>query len=167
MAQPTIPAPSPTDVPTKPGKLAVLPKIAPFTAVALAADQPVQLADGRTMHGTAGDWLIARGRVVIDLCGPANLADRYQIVDGNDRLLSAAIRTRLEETLGIGTTRTPEDLIAAVERLAKIEIGGIRIDFTPGQLDEIKYRATKRGQSVQQALQAVIDRIREDLFWRS
>jgi len=148
-------------------KLNVLARMPALTAVRLSADQTVQLADGRTRHALAGDWLVTRGRAVLDVVGDAQLAERYQIVDDATRLLSAAVCTRLEDTLGVGATRTPEDLVAAVERLARIEIGGIHIDFTPGQLDEIKYRAIKRGQTVEQALQAVIDRIREEIFWRS
>jgi hypothetical protein len=73
----------------------------------------------------------------------------------------------LEQTLGLGATRTPADLVKAVERLAAIHVGTIQIDFTPGQLDEIAHRATKRGHTIQQELQAVVDRIREELFWRN
>jgi serine/threonine protein kinase HipA of HipAB toxin-antitoxin module len=135
--------------------------------VRLATEQDVQLADGRTVHAVVGDWLITRGRMIIDVIGPALITERYQIVDGAERMLTAAVRTRLEQTLGLGATRNVDALIEAVERLAKIEIGEIRIEFTPGQLEEIKYRATKRGQTVPQALQAVIDRIKEEIFWRS
>ena len=145
----------------------MLAKLPALTAVRLATAQTVQLADGRDLHATVGDWLITRGRIIVDVVGQAQLAERYSIVDGNERLLSAALRTRLEQTLGLGSTRTPEDLIEAVERLAAISIGTIHIDFTPGQLEEIKYRSTKRGRSVEQELQAVVDRIREEIFWKS
>jgi hypothetical protein len=137
-----------------------------LTAVRAPADQTLTLADGRIARVVAGDWLVTRDRIVLDVVGPAQLAERYQIADDATRLLSGQVCTRLEATLGIGATRTPEDLVAAVERLAKIEIGGIQIEFTPGQLEEIKHRAKKRGWTVAQSLQAVIDRIKEDLFWR-
>jgi hypothetical protein len=138
-----------------------------LTAVELRADQRVQLPDGRQATARAGEWLITRGSSVLEVVGPPELAARYEAVDPGDRTLPAAVCARIEQTTGVGSTRTPEDLARAIERLAHIEIGGIAIDFTPGQLDEIKYRASKRGRTVQQELQAVIDRIREDLFWRS
>jgi hypothetical protein len=150
-----------------PSKVTVLAKSPALTAVRLATDQAVTLPDGRLAKAMAGDWLITRGRTVVDVVGPSQLAERYAIADGNERLLTAAMRTKLEETLGVGTTRTPEDLLAAVERLASIKIGEIKIAFTPGQLEEIKFRAVKRGQTIEQALQAVVDRIKEEIFWRS
>jgi hypothetical protein len=150
-----------------PSKVTVLAKSPALTAVRLATDQSVTLPDGRLAKAMAGDWLITRGRTVVDVVGPSQLAERYAIADGNERLLTAAMRTKLEETLGVGTTRTPEDLLAAVERLASIKIGEIKIACTPGQLEEIKFRAVKRGQTIEQALQAVVDRIKEEIFWRS
>lgn len=142
-------------------------KTQPLIAVRLAIDREVELPDGRTLRAIAGDWLITRNRIVVDVCGPSQLDERYKIIDGNDRMLSAALRTRLEQTLGLGTTNNSDDLIAAVERLAAISIGTVKIEFTPGQLEEIAYRAKKRGQSIEQTLQAVVDRIKEEIFWRS
>jgi hypothetical protein len=144
-----------------------LAKTQPLIAVRLAIDREVELPDGRTLRAIAGDWLITRNRIVVDVCGPSQLDERYKIIDGNDRMLSAALRTRLEQTLGLGTTNNSDDLIAAVERLAAISIGTVKIEFTPGQLEEIAYRAKKRGQSIEQTLQAVVDRIKEEIFWRS
>ena len=138
-----------------------------LVAIRLATDQPVRLADGREAAGHTGDWLVTLGRTILDLVGDAQLAARYTIEDEGERTLSTATCARLEQTLGLGATRTPDDLVQAVERLAAIHVGTIQIDFTPGQLDEIAYRAKKRGHTIQQELQAVVDRIREELFWRS
>lgn len=142
-------------------------KGAPLTAVRLASAEPVTLPDGRVLEARPGDWLIARGRTPIDVVGERGLADRYSLVEGGTLLLSAGDCARLDATLGVGATRSATDLVAAVERLATIKIGNVRIDFTPGQLEEIVLRAKKRGQTVQQALQATIDRIKDELFWRS
>jgi hypothetical protein len=150
-----------------PSKLTVRAKLPVLTAVRLATDQTVQLPDGRTLRAQAGDWLITRGRIVTDVVGASQLAERYAVVDEGERLLTRAICTRLEQTLGIGAMRNVDALIEAVERLAAISIGTIAIEFTPGQLEEIKFRATKRGQTVQQALQAVVDRIKDEIFWKS
>jgi hypothetical protein len=138
-----------------------------LVAVRLATDQAVRLADGRERTAAVGDWLITQGRTVIDLVGADQLAARYTVDDDGERLLSTGVCAQLEQTLGLGATRTPADLVKAVERLAAIHVGTIQIDFTPGQLDEIAHRATKRGHTIQQELQAVVDRIREELFWRN
>lgn len=159
-----------TDQPAAPAVLSkrtVRAKLPLLTAVRLATDQKVVLPDGRTIPAVAGDWLITRGRLTIDVVGQAQLAERYSLVDAGERLLTTAVCTRLEQTLGLGATTNIDNLIAAVERLAKISIGTIAIDFTPGQLEEITYRAIKRGRTVEQELQAVVDRIREEIFWKS
>lgn len=163
----TAPLPNPTPAPTPPSKITVRAKPPLLTAVRLASDSRVRLADGRDVQATAGMWLVNNGRITVDVLAQPQLTERYQIVDQGERRLSAADCARLEQTTGVGSTRTPADLCAAVERLARITIGTVQVDFTPGQLEEIASRAKKRGQTVQQALQAVIDRIREELFWRS
>jgi hypothetical protein len=80
--------------------------------------------------------------------------------------LSGADCNRLEETLPLGCTQSPSSLVAAVERLASLRFGDIRIPFTPGQLQEIQHRAAKRGRTVEAEMQAVVDRIRDELFYR-
>ena len=166
MTAPTRP-PAQEEAPILPSKLSVRERLASLIAVRLASSQVVTLADGRTRAAVEGDWLITRDRQVVDLVGPAQLTTRYEVVSAGGVALSQTVCERLEATTGIGSTRTPDLLVQAVERLARITIGEIHIDFTPGQLEEIAFRAKKRGQTVAQALQAVIDRIREELFWRS
>ena len=56
-------------------------------------------------------------------------------------------------------------LLTAVKRMAKIEIGGVALTFTPGQLEELAFRAKKRGHTVQQEMEAVVKRIEQELFW--
>jgi hypothetical protein len=72
----------------------------------------------------------------------------------------------LEAVTGLGSTRTPQHLLAAVERLASIKIGDIRLPFTPGQLAELQHRAAKRGHSVEAEMRAVVARIEDELFYR-
>lgn len=148
-------------------KLTVTEKGPVLIAVLLPEDRVVELASGQRVQGRIGDWLITRGRVVVDLVGQSKLRERYQIVDPRALTLTGQERDRLEATTGVGSTRTTTDLLIAVERLAAISIGSIHVDFTPGQLEEIAYRAKKRGRTVEQELRAVVDRIKEDLFWRS
>lgn len=131
----------------------------------LATSQVVQLADGRVKHAAEGDWLIAQGRLSIDVVGAAQLTTLYQIDEPGSRTFSAAVCDRLEQTTGLGSTRTGEELVKAVERLARIQIGTIHVDFTPGQLEEIHQRATKRGHTVEQELRAAVDRVKDAIFW--
>lgn len=127
----------------------------------------VTMPDGRPIPIVAGDWVIYRGKTPIDVTNDHGLAARYQAISPQDLTLDLPTRERLEATLGIGATQSSEALVAAVARLARIEIGTVQIPFTPGQLEEIATRAKKRGQTIGQALEAVVARIRDELFWRS
>jgi hypothetical protein len=80
-------------------------------------------------------------------------------------LLSRAECNAIEETTGIGTTRTGGELQKAVERLASMKIGDIRIPFTPGQLSELAHRAQKRGRTVEAEMKAAVARIEEEIFY--
>ncbi len=150
-----------------PSKLAVVLRQQPLVATRIVSRGDVPLDDGRVIAGVPGDWLIARGRRIVDVVGEAVLRERYQIVETGALTLSLAECVRLESTIGIGNAQSTTKLLPAVERLASIEIGTIKIAFTPGQLEEIALRAKKRGQTIEQSLQGVIDRIREELFWKS
>jgi hypothetical protein len=67
-------------------------------------------------------------------------------------------------TTGFGSTRSGPDLVKAIERLASIKVGDIRIPFTPGQVAELQHRAMKRGRTVEAEMKAVVDRIEDELF---
>jgi hypothetical protein len=80
--------------------------------------------------------------------------------------LTLAECQRLEDRTGLGSTRSAEALIAAVERLASLSIGEVRLPFTPGQLEELVWRAQKRGRTLESEVQAVVNRIRDELFFQ-
>ena len=80
--------------------------------------------------------------------------------------LSPGDCNEIEAVTGLGTTRSVQHLLAAVERLASIRIGDIRLPFTPGQLAELQHRAAKRGHSVEQEMRAVVARIEDELFYK-
>ena len=73
---------------------------------------------------------------------------------------------RLETLLGASAPLTPATLYVAVDRLASMRIGDIRIPFTPGQLAELQHRAHKRGRTVEAEMQAVVARIQDELFYQ-
>lgn len=151
-----------------PRRLQVIPKPAiPLTATPLDRDQIVTDVDGRRIRAQAGEWLITRGKLVIEVIGKDAITARYTVVAQGDLTIPAGICATIEDTTGIGTTRSPEALLGGIQRLAAIEIGTVKVAFTPGQLEEIALRARKRGQTVQQSLEAVVDRIKHELFWRA
>jgi hypothetical protein len=80
--------------------------------------------------------------------------------------LTAAECNLLEDITGLGSTQSAAALLKAVERLAAIKIGDIRIPFTPGQLHELQHRAQKRGRTVEAEMRAVVARIEDDLFYK-
>jgi hypothetical protein len=80
--------------------------------------------------------------------------------------LSPAECRQVEELTGLGSTRSALSLIAAIDRLAAIRIGDVRLPFTPGQLSELQHRAVKRGHTVEQEIRAAVARIEDELFHR-
>jgi hypothetical protein len=151
-----------------PAKLLVRRKSEPLSAVLNEAETgELTLADGRTVLATKGHYIIRRGALAVTVlqANQIGLGRDYEPVQ--DALtLSPDQKQRLEATLGFGATRTAPDLVTAVERLASISIGTIRVEFTPGQLEEIAHRAKKRGHTVQQELEAAVDRIKGEIFHR-
>jgi hypothetical protein len=139
---------------------------APLTAAQVPIAQSAELADGQTVRLGVGDWLITRGTQAVDGVPAKLFAERYELVTPTALSLSAAQCQRIERTTGIGTTTAPDALAAAIERLASITVGEVKIEFTPGQLDELAYRATKRGRPIAAEIQAVVDRVRDEIFWK-
>lgn len=162
------PTPQPPPPPARtPEKRQILAHRPTLVATEVIAPHTVTDQGGRLVRAEPGDWIITEGTRVLDVVSEAVLASRYERVDPGAVVLASDRCQTLEGLLGVGATRTPETLLAAVQRLAHITIGTITIDFTPGQLEEISQRAKKRGQTVEQALRAVVDRIRDEIFWRS
>lgn len=83
---------------------------------------------------------------------------RYADVDPRDRaiLVRGEARDALEAILGGGHLTDAADLVAKVQRLADIQIGQIRVRFTPGQLEELKSRAERNGISVAEETRRIV-----------
>lgn len=138
----------------------------PLRAVQVSVPTNLQFSTGAPWRANPGDWVITLGENLVDVVNPALFHERYApIVEG--LLLPRSLCVQLEEIVGVGATRNPDELLKATRHLAEICIGAVRIPFTPGQLAELKHRAEKRGQTVEQAIQAVIDRIKDEIFYRS
>lgn len=127
---------------------------------------PVELAEGHFVTACPGDWLISQGASVVDVVVGSKLHDQYDVIQ-EGVFLPKALTARVENVLGVGAMKDADRLLSAIESLATIEIGLIKIDFTPGQLAELKHRASKRGFTIEQELRRVVDRIKDEIFYRS
>jgi len=130
------------------------------------AVEQLQLHGGVPWTARPGDWIITQGTELIDIIEARVFAERFAFLE-DGLVLSRAICVRIEELTGIGTAQTTEKLVQAIDRLARITVGEVKIDFTPGQLEEISHRAAKRGYTVQQEVQRIVDRIKDELFYHS
>lgn len=137
-----------------------------LSAFQLTAPEAFTLPDGEDVRGRNGEWVLLHGLIVVDVIPPAMFAERFEEVVENTLTIAGTVRARLEKALGFGSTLTPEHLAAAVERLARLSIGTIDLDFTPGQWEELQHRASKRGISLEALVQQVVDRITSE-FWQS
>jgi hypothetical protein len=70
----------------------------------------------------------------------------------------------LEQVIGGGSIKDQYDLSAKVTRLARIGFGDHTFKITPGQFEELKFRATKTGRTVEQLIADLYTRMAQDLF---
>src|SRR4051812_42116597 len=82
----------------------------------------------------------------------------YRDVSPTDRSLrlDAPSLATLEAKLGNGQVTSSQDLVAKVDKLAKLTIGGIEEDFTAAQWQELQGYAHKRNLSLQDAAAGVV-----------
>lgn len=135
-----------------------------LSAFQLTRDTVVTLGNGYEEDGRAGDWVLTKGSVVQTVVTDAVYRARYEPVDERGLLLSGADRTTLERALGFGATETTQHLLTAVARLARLRIGAIDVDFTPGQWEELAARSTKRGITVETLVRQVVDKITSEIW---
>lgn len=79
---------------------------------------------------------------------------RAQALDPRHRYLILADNTlaRAEQALGGMPAANAEDFLGKLNRLAKVKFGEHELELTPGQMEEIAWRATKQGRTVEQLL---------------
>lgn len=89
--------------------------------------------------------------------------ERFKEVSPMDRVLVVLPKERaaLENKLGGSSLRDGQDLLSKVESLASIEIGGVKVDFSPGELRNIKTFAAKNRIPVQQAVEQTVHGMKE------
>lgn len=85
-------------------------------------------------------------------------------IQGRHLVLDHPELDRLAKTLGGGDVLNGEDLCLKVERLAGISFHNIRLEFTPGQLEEIAWRANRLGLTPEELAARIVKKM-EELFF--
>lgn len=93
----------------------------------------------------------------------AHQLERFKEVSPSDRVvvILPPERSRLEALLAGGSILDGRDLAEKVQRLADIQIGEVRVDFSPGELKNIRTFATKNRKPVQQVISDVVHGMKE------
>lgn len=135
-----------------------------LTAVPVVTDQDVTLPDGQDVTARTGEWLIAKDDQVIDVVSPFRFQRLYEPIEDRGLVVSGPLRSRIERTLGMGSTETPEHLATAIERSARLVIGDVRVDFTPGQWEYLAHKAEKRGITVDALVRQIVDWMTSEMW---
>ena len=135
-----------------------------LTAVPVVKETVVILPTGDEVRAWPGEWLIVRDQQTLEVFSQAAFTRAYEKADDVGIRIDGDVRSRIERTLGIGSTETPEHLATAVERSARLVIGDIRIDFTPGQWEHLAHRAGKMGLTVEALVRRVVERTTSEFF---
>lgn len=122
----------------------------------------VWLPGNQMVIAGAGCW------VITDATGAAvdvteKLDKEYEVVE-EGLFLPATHRAEVERVLGTGAMRTAEDLVRGIDSLARLEVGGILVDFTPGQWAELKHKAAVQNQTLEEYMTRLVRRFTQDLW---
>jgi hypothetical protein len=82
---------------------------------------------------------------------------RYVILVGDSLARVESATTKLPLS-------TPEAVASAVERVARVQFGDHRLELTPGQLEEIAWRAHKQGKTISEMLALAFAAFSEQFF---
>ena len=92
--------------------------------------------------------------------------ERFRGVSPSDRVIVVGSRERaaLEKILSSGHLQDGVDLKRKVEQLATLEIGGVKVDFSPAEWGQLKRYADKNGKSLQQVVETTVRQMRDQFF---
>lgn len=82
-------------------------------------------------------------------------------------VVSPEARGKLENILSGGDLKGGDDLVMRVDQLARMEIGGVRVQFTPAQIAEIKSKAERNGDTLQSYTEKLVNQMAGFFFGRS
>ena len=93
--------------------------------------------------------------------------DRFKGVFATDRcvVIESKDRQRLEAMLNTQLV-TSEDVVKKVQLLSDVQVGEVRIDFSPAQLRQIKNFATRHRRSTQDIIKTLAGDIKFELLNR-
>ncbi len=96
----------------------------------------------------------------------ASQLDRFQLLNPTDRVFVIDSRTRsqLEQITGGASLKDAPDLLSRVLKMASISIGDIRLDFTPGQLLQLKTFAGRNHRPVDDVVRDVVKQLEWQFF---
>lgn len=100
------------------------------------------------------------GAVLVERLEHAQTLDprqRYLIVEGKSR-------EQLEALLGGLPLVSVRDLTEKVRRLARIKFGDHVIELSPGQMEEMAWRAKKQGKTVAELIRLTYEKFAQDFF---
>lgn len=135
-----------------------------LVAIPVVQDRWVNLPNGESMRASVGDWLIARQEQIVDVCDDKRLREVYEPAEQTGLVLRDDARFQAERALGIGSTDTPEHLVAAINRLARLKVGDVQVEFTPGQWEHLAHRAGKMGISTGELVRRIAEKITQDIW---
>jgi hypothetical protein len=146
-------------------------KVAPKPQDALTAFQALEEVRVTLPHGLErrvypGEWIVSRQGQAIDVLAPGAFEQFYEIKTGGLHIPPLAQAT-LEKQLGIGATSSVRNLLQAVDRLVDLRIGNVRLEFTPGQLEELQARADKNGWTLQEEVEKIVAHLSSEVFWNA
>lgn len=85
-------------------------------------------------------------------------------LQGRFAVIHQAELQALEDILGGGSILNGQDLLKKVQRLAGISYHHIRLNFTPGQLEDLEWKAKRQGKTVEQLVEQMAPRIADQFF---
>jgi hypothetical protein len=83
---------------------------------------------------------------------------------GTVMILNAEQLNDLARRLGRPSLKSYADLVGSLDRLAALSFGHVRMNFSPGQLEEIEHRATREGIPVAEYAARVIRSLTGNFF---
>ena len=135
-----------------------------YTAYPLTEKTYLTLPSGTVLTGYPGEWVITREATVYAIVSEQEFRQHYAPADRPKLQITPEDQSTLAKLLGFGSTNSSLELTRAVEKLARLRIGDVEVNFSPGQWEEIARRAEKRGQPIAKYMIGVVDKVLQDLW---
>lgn len=116
---------------------------------------------------TYTEYATRQGKSVEDLC--AAQLKRFAKLEPGKKVLVIPVQLDgvLADRLGGLPLKDGMDLLTRMERLARITFMGLDLQLSPGQLEELAYRAQRQGKSVGALIEEIWAQLREQFFYTS